>query len=220
MKYPKMQTLWKRDENNKYVIMPGEYSKEEFRNILQWHVTEKIDGTNIRVFITFMGDGSTEVRFGGRTEKAQIPTHLLDALQDIFTEKNVKVLDGPDGATEFILFGEGYGPKIQKGGGLYRDNPGFILFDVWCGGWWLDRLSVEDIANKLGIKTVPTIGICSVGEIIELVKEHHNSEEAEKEKVMEGVVARSYPLMLFRDGTPIMFKLKCEDFDKLKRFTS
>jgi len=30
--------------------------------------------------------------------------------------------------------------------------------------------------------------------------------------VAEGIVARAYPMFLFRDGTPVMWKLKVRDF--------
>ena len=35
---------------------------------------------------------------------------------------------------------------------------------------------------------------------------------AGSELTIEGVVVRSYPLMLFRDGSPIMWKLKVKDY--------
>lgn len=35
--------------------------------------------------------------------------------------------------------------------------------------------------------------------------------------VIEGIVAKSCPMVLFRDGTPVMFKIKVSDYDKLRR---
>ena len=34
----------------------------------------------------------------------------------------------------------------------------FVLFDVKCGDWMLQRADVEDVAGKLGIDVVPIIG--------------------------------------------------------------
>lgn len=49
MKYPKINTLWKREEEaNKSRIIIGEYALEECGLIKKWQVQEKIDGTNIR----------------------------------------------------------------------------------------------------------------------------------------------------------------------------
>ena len=78
---------------------------------------------------------------------------------------------------------------------------------------WLERDSVNDIADKLSIKSAPEFGIMDYESAIKIVQSRPNSLIAEDAKVIEGIVARSYPLMLFRDGTPIMWKLKVRDFD-------
>ena len=43
------------------------------------------------------------------------------------------------GDKEAYVFGEGYGPKIQTGGGLYSDTPKFIVFDITIDGHELNR---------------------------------------------------------------------------------
>jgi len=213
MKYPKIQTLWKRDESNKNRIIEGHLTKPEFDNIKTWLFTEKIDGTNIR--ITFK---DSIVRFDGRTDDAQIPSHLYAALSKIFTvEKFASAFPQMTEGQHIVIFGEGYGPKIQKGGGLYRDDAGFILFDVWIDGWWLDRPNVEDVAKKMGLDVVPIMGIGPMNMAVELVKSAPNSLISKQPKVIEGIVARSYPLVLFRDGDPLMFKLKVRDYTDLQK---
>ena len=204
MKYPKIDTIWKRDENNKYNIIEGDYSKIEFSNINKWNITEKIDGTNIRIIYR-----NGIVSFGGRTDNAQIPATLFEYLQKTFTNDVMKRAFGDDDA---ILFGEGYGPKIQKGGGLYRDDVSFVLFDVVIGEWWMLRDSIEDIASKLNIECVELIGTMSIDEAVEYVKNKPDSILSKNKKEMEGIVARSYPLMRFRNGNPIMWKLKARDY--------
>ncbi len=206
MKYPKINTIWKRDENNKYRIIEGNYSKIEFTAVKKWNITEKIDGTNIRVIYK-----NGIVSFGGRTDNAQIPANLYEYLQRTFTLPQMKELFG-DADQDVVLFGEGYGPKIQKGGGLYRDDAGFILFDAYIGGWWVLRDSIEDIASNIGIGCVPLIGTMGIDEAVKYVQSKPDSVIANKPKIMEGIVARSYPLMLFRNGDPLMWKLKARDY--------
>lgn len=204
MKYPKINTIWKRDKDNKFNIIEGDFSKPEFEAVRLWDITEKIDGTNIRVMY-----GNGGVTFGGRTDNAQIPAHLFHHLQNTFTiDKMYKVF----GADTVTLFGEGYGPKIQKGGGLYRKDAGFILFDVVVGDWWLNRSNVEEIASNLDINCVELIGTMSYNDAVKYVQSSPTSLEADQIKTMEGIVARSNPLMLFRNGNPIMWKLKDRDF--------
>ena len=204
MKYPKIDTIWKRDENNNFRIIEGDYSKFEFMTIKKWNITEKIDGTNIRVIYK-----NGFVSFAGRTDNAQIPPHLYESLQRTFT---LQIMNELFSDTDVVLFGEGYGPKIQKGGGLYRDDAGFILFDAYVDGWWLLRDSIEDISSKIGIDCVPLIGTMNVDEVVTYVQSKPNSLISKKTKMMEGIVARSHPLLLFRNGDPLMWKLKVRDY--------
>ncbi len=215
-----MQTLWKRDVKNKYVIIPGEYSKEEFANIKLWRVSEKIDGTNVRIELYFdwLDEASVDIIFKGRTDNAQIHTFLLAYLQKTLLKENILPIFEEKKPERITLFGEGYGPKVQKGGGLYRKDVSFILFDVGIDGWWLKAQDVQEIAEKLDIDCVPEIGLMCEEEIVRFVKSKPQSILAQQEKVMEGVVCRSEPLMLFRNGNPLMFKLKIKDYEKLERF--
>lgn len=223
MEYVKINSLWKRegwyfdqDKKNspdyqagRQSFIIGDYSEPEFGNIKKWRVDEKIDGTNIRVqFIN-------SVRFKGRTENAQIPPNLFDHLQKTFTfEKMAATFPlHEDGAYPIVtLFGEGYGPKIQAGGGNYRKEVGFILFDIVVGGWWLKREDVTELAKKMEIPVVPDLGIMSEDEIVEFVKSKPLSKCSQNPQMMEGIIARSEPLMLFRNGKPLMWKLKCKEF--------
>ena len=215
MKYPKIETLYKRDEETHRVM--DKIRCPEFENIKNWLVTEKIDGTNIRVLYTNHGSQEYAIEFRGRTDKAEIPPFLLEKLEKMFS--HVKMLEVFKEATQVYLHGEGYGARIQKGGGNYREGVSFRLCDVWIDGWWLEWDSVVEIAEKLEIKTVPCFGQMNFNSAIDFVKA--NSVVAEEEKGLidipaEGIVVRSYPLMLFRNGTPIKWKLKKRDYREKK----
>ena len=77
IEYNKIETLWKRDMDGSKKLLEGEFRNPtvEFLKDNIWQFTEKIDGTNIRIY----WDGHT-VTFGGRTDRAQIPVFLLDYL--------------------------------------------------------------------------------------------------------------------------------------------
>lgn len=228
MEYPKINSLWKRNgwyfdeqckkdpskQAGRQSFIIGDYACEEFGNIKLWDVEEKIDGTNIRVFFK---DGN--VRFGGRTKDAQIPCDLLDYLQSWFTPSllHARFADKAGFGTEIILYGEGIGPKIQSGG-YYLTKPGFCLFDVRVGNWWLEKNVVRHkIAEELGVYSPPCLLTDATEEqIVDFVKEKHFSRFAmndpKHEHVMEGVICRPKKQMLFRNGDPIMYKLKCKEF--------
>lgn len=221
MKYPKIHSLWKRagwyleegKKNNpeyqkgKQSFIIGDYALPEFQIIKQWRVSEKIDGTNIRIHL------SNKVEIHGRTDDSDIPKKLYHYLANEFTyEKLNKVFLADSQIVNIWLFGEGYGAGIQSCGGNYRKDLGFILFDVFIDGWWLEQNSVQDIAYQLNIPCVPTLGLMTETQIIEYVKSKPFSLCSEDEQVLEGIVARTEPLLIRRNGEPLMMKLKCKEF--------
>jgi len=213
--YHKINTIFKRDMAKKGQIMEGVFSEPEFEYLKGnvWVFTEKVDGTNIRV----MWNGK-EVVFGGKTDNAQIPSFLVARLNELFykiTKRKIfKEIFGEEGGT--CLYGEGYGAKIQKGGGNYKsDGQDFVLFDVKIGELWLERHNIEDIASKFGIKVVPIIGEGTLRDGIKMVKKGFNSQWGEFPA--EGIVLRPRVELKNRRGFRIITKLKTRDFGRIKR---
>ena len=207
--YHKIQTVFKRDPDNKFkTLLFGQYAVPEFEYLEanQWRWTEKIDGTNIRVQLT-KEDG---LYFKGKTDRAQIPPFLLDKLNSIFLPKK-EILDNTfdDGV---CLYGEGYGAKIQKGGGNYRQDQGFVLFDVKIGDWWLQRKDVMDIAEKLDIDIVPIIGFGTLQEMIEDAREGFKSQWGDF--IAEGIVATPLVELKARNDQRVITKIKYKDFER------
>ena len=117
--------------------------------------------------------------------------------------------------TVISLYGEGYGAKIQKGVNYISNDVNFILFDVKIGKWWLDRESIKDIANKLGISAVPLMGYMTIPEAIEYVKKGFKSTIAEnKDYDAEGLVLKTPCGLLKRGGERLITKIKTVDFRK------
>jgi len=210
--YHKIETLFERDKES-FVVDPAKLKASVFGTIREWDVTEKIDGTNIRVMLSDAG----EVSFGGRTNAAQIPGDLVQYLIRTFQQERLKSAMWIDGTPiEAILYGEGYGPGIQKGGGLYRADKSFILFDVLVGGkWWLDREAVNDVAAKLGIEVVPYLGRMTLGQIVEHVRTPFPSKLGTA--MAEGVVARPIETLFDKRMSRVIIKLKTKDFIAGKR---
>lgn len=207
IEYNKIDTLYKRDMEGSKRLLEGEFRNPavEFLKDNIWQFTEKIDGTNIRVY----WDGH-KVQFGGRTERAQIPSDLVNYLNATFaTSEAEQIFEEKFGETEVILFGEGYGPKIQNGG-LYRSDVSFILFDVLISNNYQPRESVEDIAKAFGIDIVPIIFEGTIQEGVDFVKTHPDSTIGTAK--MEGLVGRPKLEMRDRCGKRIIVKIKWEDF--------
>lgn len=218
--YQKIQTLFLRDDKN--IIIPDQFTYSEFEYLKdnKWECTEKIDGTNIRIELYFctndLGERKVNVEYKGRTDKANIPEHLLNKLKKLFDSANwLEVFDIDKGIV--VLYGEGYGAKIQEGGNYISSGVDFILFDVKVDKWWLQRDAVEDIANKLNIKVVPLIGYMTIPEAVEYVKRGFKSTIAEnKDYDAEGLVLKTPTGLLRRNGERLVTKIKTVDFRKYR----
>ena len=208
IEYHKIEPPFIREDGTKKLI-EGKFKNEtlEFLKDLKWQFTEKIDGTNISI----VWDGH-KVEFHGRTERAQIPAHLVNKLNDLFGgQVNEEMFEQIFGDTPMILYGEGYGYKIQNGG-AYRDDVSFILFDVYqpTTNVWLKREAVENIASQLGIEVVPIILEGTINDAVEFVKTEPLSTIGNAK--MEGVVGRPYIELKDRMGKRVITKIKVFDF--------
>jgi hypothetical protein len=209
--YEKIETLFVRDEKTKKLI-EGKYRNEtvEFLKDIDWEFTEKIDGTNIRIYWN-----GHKVQYFGRTDKAQIPSQLLNKLIEHFGgDVNEEMFEQKFGSMEVMLIGEGYGAKIQGCGSLYREDNDFILFDVLINGNYQSRESVKDIAKYFNLDVVPTIMIGKLEDGIKYVKSKPKSKIGNANS--EGLVAR--PLIELRDrtGNRIIVKIKVKDHESLE----
>jgi hypothetical protein len=207
IEYNKIETLYKRDMEGTKKLLEGEFRNPtvEFLKDNVWQFTEKVDGTNVRIF----WDGHS-VQFGGRTDKAQMPAPLVNHLNSVFgTSEAEQIFEEKFGETPVILFGEGYGPKIQSGGN-YRNDVSFIMFDVLIAGNYQPRESVEDIAKAFGVDVVPIIFEGTIQEGVDFVKTNPDSTMGTAK--MEGLVGRPKIEMRDRCGKRVIVKIKWEDF--------
>lgn len=205
--YHKIEMVFNRSTDGDKRLIWGDYRNATVEYLADniWQFTEKIDGTNIRIH----WDGHN-IEIGGRTDRAQIPKHLMDYLSATFLTPEVEELfEQTYGEKDVMLFGEGYGAKIQNGGD-YRSDVSFILFDVLIGDNWQSRELVETTAKMFGIDVVPIVLEGTIGDGIDYVMQHNNSTIGNA--VMEGVVGRPKVEMKDRLGNRIIVKIKWKDF--------
>ena len=208
--YVKIETPFERDVEGTKKVIEGRWRNEtvEYLKDNLWVCTEKIDGTNIGI----VWDGH-EVSFQGRTERAQIPPFLANKLTELFGgSENEELFEQKFGSERVILFGEGYGDRVQKGGGKYRSDCSFILFDVYMPDkdLWLKRDAVEDIARAFAVDAVPVIMEGTLTEAIEYVKGKPKSTIGTAD--MEGLVCRPKVELRDRMNRRVLVKVKVKDF--------
>ena len=210
--YHKIETLYERDERT-FKVKPGLLKNPTYNLLKSWQWTEKIDGTNIRCIwkpeIAEDSTGSTSLHFGGKTDNAQIHSELVAWLYaNVSTGKLREVFPGIDA----VIYGEGYGAGIQKGG-LYSPTKKLIVFDVLVGGkWWLSWENVCDVASKLGLDTVPFVGEMSLEDATELVRTGFSSRLNGGQMRAEGLVGRPAETLFDKKGARLITKLKTKDF--------
>jgi len=209
--YHKIETLYVRDEKTHRLVEPLTLKNRIYGCLKTWHWTEKIDGTNIRLI---WKDGTLTI--GGRTDNAQIHADLIkwiyahvtpDALAATFAD-----------SSHVVLYGEGYGAGIQKGGGNYSPEKKLILFDVRVfdehgNGWWLADENVRDIGAKLGLEVVASFGEMTLEEATEWVRKGIQSQHAVVNGTMaEGLIGRPVEALFDKKGHRLIVKLKTKDF--------
>lgn len=207
-KYQKIPGPFRREDHKPFRVLEGQWSSPELELLqgVRWEFTEKVDGTNIRV----IWDGH-EVTFGGRTDNAQIPAKLVATLNDLFKAEGCEeVFEQNFGDSPAVLYGEGYGAGIQKGGGNYAQSQCFVLFDVKVGDWWLLRPAVQAVASRFDLSVVPVIGSGTLQDAIDLVRKGLQSAWGDFEA--EGIVARPEVDLFNRKGERIIVKVKKADF--------
>lgn len=217
LEYPKIGTLF--DRGDKFKVDESTIRNPAFNLVDYFYVTEKIHGQNIRV-----GWENDQVSFATRNDPNPngMPKDLLKFLEDTFTEEKMRKEFLP--MSNVTIFGEGCGAGIQKGGGNYSGTKTFVMFDVAVVDelgftWWLEPQDVRRLAGNLGVKYVPEMGMMSKEQIVKLAKDGFNSILAAEttgvaDHRAEGIIAKTVPGLLMRDGRRLMFKLKESDFLK------
>lgn len=200
--YHKIETLYERGDDFK--VKAGVLKNRTYSMLKSWRWTEKIDGTNIRCIWM-----SGKLTFGGKTDNAQIHADLIKWLyENVTVDKMREVFPDADA----VLYGEGYGAGIQKGGGLLSPVKKFVLFDVRVGTWWLSHENVCDVAAKLGLDVVPDFGEMTLEDATELVRGGFKSRLACSVCDAEGLVGRPLETLFDKKGARLIVKLKTKDF--------
>lgn len=202
--YHKIETLYERDLET-FKVKPGVFKNRVYSLLKSWRWTEKVDGTNIRCI---WKEG--KLTFGGKSDNAQIHADLIKWLYEHVSAEKMKEIFPIE---PVVIYGEGYGAGIQKGGD-YSPEKKLIVFDVLVAGtWWLAHEDVCDVAHKLSLDVVPDFGEMTLEEATELVRAGFKSRCAvNASKEAEGLVGRPLEALFDKKGARLIVKLKTKDF--------
>jgi hypothetical protein len=214
--YHKINNLRPRSKETNEVLF-DQFSEPEFEAFYNSNYpfvcSYKNDGTNM----SYYWDGKT-LEIHGKTVNANIPKHLLVKMKALITEEQLSVLFPYDEEKPFtvILYGEGYGSKIQAAGNKYfKDNVNFALFDININGVWMAREFCEEIAQKLGITIVPVIGVMTLMEAENMVIAGFKSPMTTNGDLeAEGLICKPLYDLKTRSGKRIVVKIKTKNYSK------
>jgi hypothetical protein len=215
--YPKTENVFTRDDKT-HKLNLWDFRIPEFNLINLWHVTEKIDGTNIRILSYFDENGVPQIEVRGRSDNANLPPGLAENIRSHFTDVDMltyRASLGIDNDVTLCIYGEGFGAGIQKGGG-YRPDKDIAIFDVTTTNsngntWWRGWSAVNYASDILNLDTVPYIGFITVSQMVHYLEDNPKTFWENGTAPMEGFIARTDPYLYRWDGSRLMFKLKVKD---------
>ena len=193
--------------------------------------TEKIHGTNFRIFFPAGMTSLAEVRFGGRNEEFENgddgfyggrpvrwfknQPELLQRMFEVFSSH---------GFSDVTVFGEAFGAGIQKG---VRYVPGdqvlFRTFDIMVGDNFVTYDLFVKLCDESTLARVPEVwrGEPSIDAFNALLEqssvEAANNGVAVDGNIAEGVVIRSSPLLRDVFGQWLIIKHKSEKFAEVAK---
>lgn len=212
-KYDKFSSPFKKDE--KFI------NTEELSQDLpygSWIVTEKIDGTNIRIILTKPDEeGNRDIHIGSRklilNQSDKGSKVYFDCLEELNLNKIKEYFKDVDSTV--IVYGEGYGAGVQKGG-IYSSKKNFRVFDIRIGKAYQDFRYVKKVCLDNQLNLVPIIAeleFLSYEECVARLKQ--TSQTYIKEGTggkPEGFVYKFEPVLLNKYGERLIFKVKNKDF--------
>jgi Rnl2 family RNA ligase len=194
--------------------------------------TEKLHGTNFRVFFPAEMTSIADVQFGGRNEEFgtddggkfysgrpvqwfKSQPELLEKMWSIFKER---------GYSDVVVYGEVCGAGIQKGVRYVTDREIlFRAFDVRIGENFVTHNLFVEICDAVGLPRVPEVwrGEPSLAAFDALLEqpslEGQRNGVSDERNLMEGVVIRSNPLLRNVLGEWLIIKHKSEKFAEVAK---
>ena len=218
-KYRKIYTLFERSKDFK--VIEGTFNEElkGIRNIKNFVLTMKIDGTNCGIVLVPSEKGFPDVQVLVRKRSKIVQDDqehkiYFDAVKSLDLTKAIDFFNGSKNVV--VLYGEVCGKGIQEEGHTYSDKPVFKLFDIKCGNNFFNWRDLLEFSKVTGVPTVKWLHPTALhnGDVFDYNMWKKYLEQLNTKKYCEGFVVRSEPLMFNNFGERMIFKIKWKDFKK------
>ena len=196
--------------------MSSQWKLPEFEYLknCQWHFTEKIDGTNMRlIYHPTKTEPGFELK--GRSNAATVHPKLTEWLaqwSSFALPLATELFETP-----VCIYGEGCGAGIQSGANQYGDTH-FRAFAIKIGDWWLKPEDVMNICRSLHLKVVPHVFTGTLMDGISIVQRGRKTMIGPEPGIheMEGLIGVPTVPLRRRNGERIVVKLKHKDLKDLE----
>jgi hypothetical protein len=206
--YHKIETLRQFDQGVKKFVSNTFYNTNvEILKNHDWQFTEKIDGTNFRVY----WNGHT-LSYAGRTDNAVFSDEQKAFIEEkLVNEAMTNSFEALFKEKEVVVYGELYGNKIQKDGHLYTSDNGygFKVFDVYKDDIFMPYKHLIHLCKEIGYDVVPLVFIGSIQDGINYVQ--NNFKSTFSNATLEGLVGKPVGEFLDYRGNRIIVKIKRRD---------
>jgi len=192
-----------------YLHINNLYKAQEVLLFKEVYALEKVDGTSTH--IKYKVTRQPQLSFFSGCIKHENFTNLFNQ-EEILA--NLPKVD------DIIIYGEGYGGKVQGQSKKYGSNLKFIAFDVKIGDCWLDVPTAEKIVKRCGLTFVPYIK-CSTD--LDILTEERDKPSVVAEwagnhnQTREGIVIRPLIELRKNNNERVIAKYKNDDFRETKK---
>lgn len=178
---------------------------------VEWVASEKIHGANFSLWYNGLGETKCAKRNGFIPELENFYNHLN--FYDEFNAK-MKVLHAFVLAkfelheAEVVVYGEIYGPGVQKGIDYGVPKSTFAAFDISVNGYLVDFNAMVDCLTIANIPMVPLIARGSLNDLLALKNDFNTTLNPVEDNVAEGLVIRPVEVKYFGNGERAIIKSK------------
>jgi Rnl2 family RNA ligase len=136
--------------------------------------------------------------------------------EDIFDKKDLKKRFEETGLSEVVIYGEGYGGKMQGMSKTYGTELKFVAFEVKIGETWLSVPDAHEFCENFGIEFVAYEKVSTKLEDLDRERDKPCRQAKRngilEDKISEGVVLRPITEMVDHRGNRVMCKHKRDEF--------
>jgi hypothetical protein len=149
---------------------------------------------------------------GGMKHSDFVVIFDLPKLADLFVQL---------GHDKVMVYGEGYGGKVQGMSATYGTTMRFVAFDVQIGDSWLDVPNAADVAGKLGLEFVHYVKIDTSLASVDRERDADSVQAIRNGcgpgKMREGIVLRPLQELTRNNGHRLIVKHKRAEFSETKK---